>query len=124
MNNTQLFRQFLSNKFKDGGKKHRGSSYNESTLPQDDSVEQYLNTPIGTHLIDNPMYTDEDIASNNTPIIDSNTPVSEVVEDNVTVLPEIIVQGVSPQRKAVARALLDYSMNNHQFGRSLYLEAN
>lgn len=112
MNNTQLFRQFLSNKFKDGGKKNRDSSYNESTLPQANYIEQYLNTPIGTHIIDNPMYTDEDIVSNNTPIIDSNTPVSEVVEDNVTVLPEVIVQGVSPQRKAVAEALLDYSMNN------------
>lgn len=112
MNNIQLFRQFLSNKFKDGGKKYRDSSYNESTLPQADYIEQYLNTPVGTHLIDNPMYTDEDIASNNTPIIDSNTPVSEVVEDKVTVLPEVIVQGVSPKRKAVARALLDYSMNN------------
>lgn len=76
--------------------------------PQVDPVEQYLNTPVGTHLIDNPMYTDEDIASNNTPIIDSSTPVSEVVEDKVTVLPEVVVQGVSPQRKAVARSLIDY----------------
>jgi len=50
-----------------------------------------LNTPVGTHLIDNPMYTDEDIASNNTPIIDSSTPVSEVAEDKVTVLPEVVV---------------------------------
>ena len=80
--------------------------------PQVDPVEQYLNTPVGTHLIDNPMYTDEDIASNNTPIIDSSTPVSEVVEDKVTVLPEVVVQGVSPQRKAVARSLIDYSMSS------------
>lgn len=112
MDNIQLFRQFLSNKFKGGGKKHRGSRYNESTLPQVDPVEQYLNTPVGTHLIDNPMYTDEDITANNTPIIDSNTPVSEVVEDKLTVLPEVVVQGVSPQRKAVARSLIDYSMSS------------
>lgn len=124
MNNTQLFRQFLSNKFKDGGKKYRGSSYNESTLPQVDSVEQYLNTPVGTHLIDNPMYTDKDITSTNTPIIDSNTPVSEVVEDKVTVLPEVIVQGVSPQRKAVARALLDYSMNNQPEIANILVDSN
>ena len=124
MNNTQLFRQFLSNKFKDGGKKHRDSSYNESTLPQADYIEQYLNTPVGTHIIDNPMYTDEDIASNNTSIIDSNTPVSEVVEDKVTVLPEIIVQGVSPQRKAVARALLDYSMNNQPKIANILVDSN
>ena len=124
MNNTQLFRQFLSNKFKDGGKKHRGSNYNESTLPQADYIEQYLNTPIGTHLIDNPMYTDEDIASNNTPIIDSNTPVSEVVEDKVTVLPEVIVQRVSPQRKAIARALLDYGMNNQPEITNILVDSN
>lgn len=124
MNNTQLFRQFLSNKFKDGGEKHRGSSYNESTLPQVDYVEQYLNTPIGTHLIDNSMYTDEDITSTNTPIIDSNTPVSEVVEDKVTVLPEIIVQEVSPQRKAVTRALLDYSMNNQPEIANILVDSN
>lgn len=124
MNNTQLFRQFLSNKFKDGGKKHRDSSYNESTLPQADYIEQYLNTPVGTHIIDNPMYTDEDITSTNTPIIDSNTPVSEVVEDDVTVLPEIIVQGVSPQRKAVARALLDYSMNNQPEIANILVDSN
>ena len=124
MNNTQLFRQFLSNKFKDGGEKYRGSSYNESTLPQVDYVEQYLNTPIGTHIIDNPMYTDEDITSTNTPIIDSNTPVSEVVEDKVAVLPEIIVQEVSPQRKAVTRALLDYSMNNQPEIANILVDSN
>lgn len=124
MDNTQLFRQFLSNKFKDGGKKHRDSSYNESTLPQADYIEQYLNTPVGTHIIDNPMYTDEDIASNNTPIIDSNTPVSEVVEDKVTILPEVIVQGVSPQRKAVARALLDYSINNQPKIANILVDSN
>lgn len=124
MNNTQLFRQFLSNKFKEGGKKYRDYRYNESTLPQNDSVEQYLNTPVGTHLIDNPMYTDEDITSNNTPIIDSNTPVSEVVEDKVTVLPEVIVQGVSPQRKAVAKALLDYSMNNQPEIANILVDSN
>ena len=124
MDNTQLFRQFLSNKFKDGGKKNIDSSYNESTLPQVDYVEQYLNTPIGTHLIDNPIYTDEDIASNNTPIIDSNTPVSEVVEDKVTVLPKIIVQEVSPQRKAVTRALLDYSMNNQPEIANILVDSN
>ena len=124
MNNTQLFRQFLSNKFKDGGKKHRDSSYNESTLPQADYIEQYLNTPVGTHIIDNSMYTDEDITSTNTPIIDSNTPVSEVVEDKVTVLPEVIVQGVYPQRKAVARTLLDYSMNNQPEIANILVDSN
>ena len=35
MDNIQLFRQYLSNKFKGGGKKHRGSRYNESTFMQD-----------------------------------------------------------------------------------------
>lgn len=124
MNNTQLFRQFLSNKFKDGGKKHRDSSYNESILPQADYIEQYLNTPVGTHIIDNPMYTDEDIASNNTPIIDSNIPVSEVVEDKVTILPEVIVQGVSPQRKAVTRTLLNYSMNNQPEITNILVDSN
>lgn len=124
MDNTQLFRQFLSNKFKDGGKKYRDYRYNESTLPQADYIEQYLNTPVGTHIIDNPMYTDEDIASNNTPIIDSNTPVSEVVEDNVTVLPEVIVQGVSPQRKATARSLLNYSMNSQPEIANILVDSN
>ena len=124
MDNTQLFRQFLSNKFKGESEKHKGSRYNESTLPQVDYVEQYLNTPIGTHLIDNSMYTDEDITSTNTPIIDSNTPVSEVVEDKVTVLPEVIVQRVSPQRKAVTRALLDYSMNNQPEIANILVDSN
>lgn len=124
MNNTQLFRQFLSNKFKDGGKKHRDSSYNESTLPQVDYVEQYLNTPIGIHLIDNPMHTDEDIISNNTPIIDSSTPVSEVVEDKITVLPKIVVQRVSPQRKTVVRSLLDYSMSSQPEIANILVDSN
>lgn len=92
--------------------------------PQVDPVEQYLNTPVGTHLIDNPMYTDEDIASNNTPIIDSNTPISEVVEDKVTVLPEVIVQEISPQRKAVARSLIDYSMSSQPKIANILVDSN
>lgn len=83
-----------------------------SVQPQVDPVEQYLNTPIGTHLIDNPMYTKGDLVPNNPIVVDSNTPVSEVEENNTTTLPEVVVYEVSPQREAVAQALIDYSVNN------------
>lgn len=92
--------------------------------PQVDPVEQYLSTPVGTHLIDNPIYTDKDTVSNNTPIIDSNIPVSEVVEDKMTILPEVVVQGVSPKRKAATKALIDYSMSNQPETANILVDSN
>lgn len=92
--------------------------------PQIDPIEQYLNTTIGTHIIDNPIYTEKDLTSNSTSIVDSNTPVSEVEEDNTTALPKVVVQEVSPQRKDIIRSLIDYSMNNQPKIASILVDNN
>lgn len=82
--------------------------------PQIDPVEQYLNTPIGTHIIDNPIYATGDQYSSQVPItarVDSNTSVQEV-ESFGTELPEVVVTAPSPQRKVIAQQLLNYGIQN------------
>lgn len=94
--------------------------------PQVDPVEQYLNTPIGTHIIDNPIYATGDQYSSQAPItakVGSNTPVQEV-EPFVTYLPEVVVTAPSPQRKAIAQQLLNYGIQNQPQIASILVQDN
>ena len=94
--------------------------------PQIDPVEQYLNTPIGSHIIDNPIYATGDQYSSQVPItarVDSNTSVQEV-EPFGTELPEVVVTAPSPQRKAIAQQLLNYGIQNQPQVASILVQDN
>lgn len=94
--------------------------------PQIDPVEQYLNTPIGSHIIDNPIYATGDQYSPQVPItarVDSNTSVQEV-EPFGTELPEVVVTAPSPQRKAIAQQLLNYGIQNQPQVASILVQDN
>lgn len=94
--------------------------------PQVDPVEQYLNTPIGTHIIDNPIYATGDQYSSQAPItarVDSNTPVQEI-KPFITNLPEVVVTAPSPQRKAIAQQLLNYGLQNQPEVASILVQDN
>lgn len=94
--------------------------------PQIDPVEQYLNTPIGSHIIDNPIYATGDQYSSQVPItarVDSNTSVQEV-EPFGTELPEVVVTAPSPQRKAIAQQLLNYGIQSQPQVASILVQDN
>lgn len=94
--------------------------------PQVDPVEQYLNTPIGSHIIDNPIYIIGDQYLSQVPItarVDSNTSVQEV-EPFGTELPEVVVTAPSPQRKAIAQQLLNYGIQNQPQIASILVQDN
>lgn len=105
----------------------RMKDFNNSVIqPQIDPVEQYLNTPIGSHIIDNPIYATGDQYSSQVPItarVDSNTSVQEV-EPFGTELPEVVVTASSPQGKAIAQQLLNYGIQNQPQVASVLVQDN
>ena len=80
--------------------------------PEIDPIEQYLNTQVGSHIIDNPMYeVGAQYQKQPTVLVDSNTPVQEL-DSYTNVLPEVVVTATSPQRKAMTQQLLTFGMQN------------
>lgn len=94
-----------------------------SEQPEVDPIEQYLNTPVGTHIAEAPVniqYTDQ---LPTTALVDSNTDVQEL-DPYTNVLPEVTVTAASPQRKAIAKQLLIENLQSQPQVASILVQDN
>ena len=94
-----------------------------SEQPEVDPIEQYLNTPVGTHIVEAPVniqYTDQ---LPTTALVDSNTDVQEL-NPYTNVLPEVTVTAASPQRKAIAKQLLIENLQSQPQVASILVQDN